>query len=624
MVSASVAFLSEGIAFLEGWGILFSDWAHFLLCGISLILCLSYSLFARFCFGVKTSWLFLSLFSVLGIGNLVALILFPEVTDVTVTFASYEPQDIHYVLTNVARARYAVSFFVSCFYFYLLWAVAPKCMRSSKIVLPYLYGILAACVALIVVSLVKEWDGYVAYFTENGTSGRVILFESFTNNRNTFAAILLFGVFSLGYLQCQRHRWIHYVFMAVFSFEILIIMSKTSLFILAGFLLFFVVYRFIKTVRAHPLRSSLLFGGFWTACGVLAAVWSILAITDSSSFFAKITNLFSDALFGAEYSSFDARIDIWKHLFSMFTAPLRIIFGLGEENMQWYLGTGENFNVPVYGIVHSGYLWQFGAGGVIRSAIYLFLLGYALFVFIFDLIHKKKGTLVLLVGFLGMMVHGLTENTSFLETDGKGVLLLLTFVLPILIDRESVLRPAAPYGQVATAHGDDKYSPRAAFLTVVLPLAFAALVFAARAFEWACSPFLVGFGVTFLSFIILSVLTCVWKKEAILHDFLPVGISLSLLCALSMAFSLLLPTDQKVSNIVLLLSFELTAYFAMLTFFPLSRNRFFSHLIIQESFELFVEKRLAKRKEKTDRAEARYFSRNGKPKGKRALPSRIS
>ncbi len=542
LVSVAVAFLSEGIAFLEGYGIRFTDWGFFMISGVTFLLCLSYCIFAYRHFRIGQSWIFFAMFMALCFGNAIAIIFFPESTDVfTKTSTGEYVYKATYVLENVARARYIVAFAISCFYFYLLWGVAPKCLRSSRSILIYIYGLILMCLALIIYSWIAEWNQYVSYFDASlerlPTEPSIC---SFTGNRNTFAAILFLGIVCLGIMQSRRHFWGNYALMAIFTFQELLLFSKTCLTILPFYFLLFIVYRYVATVRFHPIRSSICLGAFIVSLGILAAVWALCAINDPNSFFAKITDLFKTRLFTSEHGTMDARYAIWAAAFGQMNNPLRIIFGLGEGNMQWLLGTCIE---GPYGIIHNGYLLQFCTGGVLRSAVYVYLIGYVGYLFIKALIHKRKGTLAFVFAFGAMLAHAFSETTSFLETDGKGVVISIVLILPFLIEHNQKYVPCIAENKIKDGAMNKGLTTTFAALSLLAVISSIA-TYLARAFGWEpLFPSLGAIGCALLA-PIFPVVHCCVKKKSFLRGYLPMCLSFFALFAASLLVALCLPLEQ--------------------------------------------------------------------------------
>lgn len=605
LASISVGVLTEGIAFFEGWGVWFEDWGYFLMCGIAFLLCLSYCVFAHVHFHIKPAWIFLVLFLALLVGNTIAIATFPKSSTLPL-ISSDPPEQVTYVLEDIDRVRYVVSFGITCFYFYILWAIAPKCLRNSNVVLFVITGLLLLCFALIIYSWIAEWGLYMRYFDSNTDVFYETNISSFSGNRNTFGAIILFGIVSLGILQSRRHCWIHYVLIALFSLQEIFIFSKTCLIILAFYLPAFTLYRFVATVRYNPVRSCVCLSVFIHVCIAIAIAWAISVNAMENSFFEKIGEMLKETIFSEKHETIDARGAIWKFLIEQLNNPLRIAFGLGESNMQWLLGPCDGHGE--FGFTHNGYLLQLAAGGVLRSVIYVALFGYVIFLYIRGFVRHRRGTFAFLLGFLAAHMHALTETTSFLETDGKGILISFIFILPFLIEQRKV--------GVAEARAAQKETPRLAkpytyaLLGVsLLPLFASVLLYVARASSWNLMPFFIAFGIALSLTPLPVVISCCAKKRSFLRGYL---LTCGLFIAISVGSLLLayfLPLTQIVSNIALLSSLCLVCYVLVAA----SCHRWLDLSVFhagQERIENYFSTRSPRWFVKGQRREDRYFSKS--------------
>ena len=605
LVSISVGVLTEGIAFFEGWGVWFENWGYFLMCGIAFLLCLSYCVFAHIHFRVKPAWIFLILFLLLLVGNTIALAIFPKTSSLPLV-ASDPPAQATYVLEDLDRVRYIISFGITCFYFYIFWAVAPKCLRNSNVILFVIVGLLLLCFALIIYSWIVEWNQYMRFFDSNIDVFYETNISSFSGNRNTFGAIVLFGIVSLGILQGRRHCWINYVLMALLALEEVFIFSKTCLVILAFYLPAFCLYRFITTVRFHPVRSCVCLAIFIHVCIAVAIAWIISVNTMENSFFGKLGEMLMGTIFTEEHGTIDARKNTWKFLVEQLNNPLRITFGLGANNMEWLLGLCDSHGE--FGYTHNGFILQLASGGVLRSAIYLILFGYVIFMYIRGFVRHRRGTCAFLLGFLVVHMHALTETTSFLETDGKGIMISFIFILPFLIEqrRAPAVEPVAEPKEVQRIAKPYTY----ALLGVsLLPLIASVLLYAARMNDWTLTPFFIAFGIALSLVPLFLVISCCVQKRSFLQGYLLICGLFTVISAGSLLLAHFLPLTQTASNIALLSSLSLVCYVLVVA----SCRRWLdlsAFAAWQERIENYFSTRSPRWFVKGQRREDRYFTKS--------------
>lgn len=608
--------MGEGIAFLEGFGIRLGEWGSYLLMALCAISCLGYLAFAHFHFKAKPNWLMAVLFLFLGVGNTVALCLFPSLKEgvgnvMGTTF------NVVYSLADASRVRYILSFFVSCLFFYVLWGIAPKCLRNDGILDVLLIGGVLFFLSSIVYSWVAEWSFYQSCFTTGEATPLDHCLRSFTNNPNTFGCFMLYGVASLGVLQSRRHHWFNYVLMLVFTFQTLLIFSKTCLIILFLYWIFFLFYRFFATVKAHPWRSSILFG-----CGLVFMIalpffWHLMATKSPNGFFGKSWHSLINFFPGEEAPTLFSRVATWNNCFSQYKTPLDILFGFGDQNALWYLGQVENYNVPDYCFSHNGFLLQFFTGGVLRVAIYIFLLGYALYSYIKGFARRQKALIPLFVGLIVFLIHGFAETTSLLEIDTKGILGTMILVLPLLVGNEAAKRKTLQISLIPLPKKSCKtYVSYLAFAPIGAFCSLAPAVFSfagLNASSWIVS--LVGF---FL-FLLVPLLANLFAREDFVKTYLPLMVFAVLVYFALFSISFLCPLEQKISDFVLLVSLSVCVYslpFFLPPFCRLGAPRLYSlGCRIEEGLARmigWIQNRNAK-------AEERYYSKIDNPKSRDKL-----
>lgn len=617
LTSVVVVLMNEDIAFLQGYGVRFDLWGFYLVAVSAFAACLSYLVFAHCRFAVKVQWWFFALFLILALGNAIGLLAFPKVLDTTVYNAADKSYfDVHYELADASRIRYLISFSITCFYFYILWGIAPKCLKNDRICDVFLVGGILVCLASIAYSWAVEWPDYAAYFDKDKFAPFSGLPSSFCGNSNTFASLLLFGIVSAWVLQVRRHCWVNYLLGILFTVQILLIFSKTCLFLLAFFWFAYIVYRYLVTVKAHPVRSSVLLALLALSFAGCITLWWALAHHSPDSVFGKywfkIVRLFQQG----DAASLFIRINDCNRLFALFDSPVRCIFGFGAINVEWLLGALLRVPDGYVGYTHNGVIYQFVSGGLLRCLVYAVVLIYALYAFVKALGRRQKTALPLFLGFLLMLFHGFTETTSFLEGNTKSVLGVLTLIYPVLIPmvkKEPVLRKTSQIqpSRVLTLSWFCWLSPL--FVVGSLLPAFA------RAFESSLPLALLLCLAAFVVFAIVPLIVNIVKKESFgRYYIIPFCVSLLLFSAL-FALSLWAPLEQKWSESVLLCLCSCSTCFLLMSLPPFIKRAcpgLLSFISKMESFSLRAQAFFASR---NDRREERYYMRKRKSKAREAL-----
>lgn len=617
LASAFVALMGEDIAFLQGYGVHFDLWGFYLVAFSAFALCLSYLVFAHCCFRVKIQWWFLTLFLVLAIGNAIGLLSFPDSLDsqnYQVMGQTYV--DVHYCLGFFDRVRYLVSFSITCFYFYILWAIAPKCLKSDKICDVFLVSGILLSLTAIVYSWIVEWGSYEQYFIEGGHSSFSGFPSSFTGNSNTFASILLYGIVSTWILQARRHCWVNYLLAFIFNIQILLIFSKTCLILLAVFWPIYIAYRYLATVKAHPVRSSILLGVFVTgSIGPIVAWWAISHAWPESVFGKYWFHILELLKKGDAFTLF-VRINDCNRLFSVFPGPISYIFGLGAVNMEWLLGALLNAPEGCIAYTHNGVIFQFASGGLVRTLIYGIVLAYALYAFVKAMARRQKTALPLFLGFLLMLGHGFAETTSFLDGNTKGILGVLTLIYPVLIP---MAKSPATVATESTSSTSRIYT-LSCFYWLSPLLAFGpTLPLFARVFGFSM-PLFLGLCLGSLALFLAIPLTVnITRKEPFGTIFLvPFFVSLAIYSSF-FALSLLLPLKQPLSELVLLCLASCFLSLLLMSPPPLARRACPGLVRLTYKFEASITRFRAFFIERNNRREERYYARKRRAKSREAL-----
>jgi hypothetical protein len=429
------AFFEEGVAFFDPvYTTIMSDLEYYLSL-IAVLLSVGIFLFlAHRYYVIKINWAFFSIAVVLVVCNTIAVLAFPSVYEtIGMDARTGDTFPVFYLLTNPERLRFIITFSVTCLYLYLVFAVIPKVLRNSKQLTIYFYGGIVVVFVSIVWSLIYEFNVYRAYFDSSMTPTLQTVAESFYNNRNTFGTMIVIGICACGYLQCQSHHWWYYLIMGVFSAELFFVLSKTSMLLVSIFWVAFLIYRYVITLKAHPVKNNVILGVLLAIAGFLA--WFIVSGTiQKTPSINKIFKNFVDAIADTSEDTMASRANIWKLCIQELNNPLRIIFGMGDGNFMWLLGPMMNNGIVRLGYTHNGILAMLDYGGIVRLGIYAAMLIYFLLLVIQNFRHKHTNTFICLLAFILMFIQSFVETTSFMGADSKSLSLLIMIYLPVLTD----------------------------------------------------------------------------------------------------------------------------------------------------------------------------------------------
>lgn len=434
------AFLNEAIAFFnEPNNLWMNDLEFFMTFGAAFLSALCFIFFAHRYGGAKPKPLYIGLFLLLFVGDVIAIVIFPETKAGVITRYTGVQEGYVYSISNMDKVRDICMFGMSCFYFYMIFAILPQTLSNKHSLNFILYAVVFVTAFVIVWSLVNEWEVYRKYADIHAdiTTGDYV--SSCFYNRNTYGTFLLLGICCLGYLQCESHHFWNYILIAIFFLANLVTLSKTSIIASLLFTGAFLVFRFIQTFKEHKVKDIL-------ATLFLVAVIIFLAIARQSdndflrnNIFTKLYGNFLDSLSRRLEGTFlEDRTEIWISSYGMLDTPAAKIFGVGEINLYFLLGNAwAKFSdaVPLYW-THNGIAHTLAAGGYLRIAIY----AATILIFIVQdvklMVRKSSTAVVSLLFFIAFLIHGMTETTGFLMPDTKGLVLLVLVYCPVLTEAE--------------------------------------------------------------------------------------------------------------------------------------------------------------------------------------------
>ncbi|MCQ2741760.1 MAG: hypothetical protein MJ239_00430 [Bacilli bacterium] len=436
------AFFSEGIAFFNPvYTSFMTDSEYFLSLGAVAISVLLFLFLAHRYFPIKQNYIFMAFGLLLFFGNLVAILIFPSVYQTTgVKYVrdaeNFDAFRLVYFLNDIDRVRYTATFGVTCVYLYLMFVYFPQVYKNSRALDIFFIASIVVIFVSVIWSLFYEFDFYRSFFNPETESQSVQIIQSFWGNRNTYGTMVLIGIFACGYLQTRSRHFFYYIIMAFFMIEQLFILSKTCLALGTIFVLAFLLYRYIATIKRHWIKNNI---ALVAVLGVIG-VFTWLIVSDKIKdipFVGKAYEHVYKELFGNDFGTMQSRVFIWKVVVrDVFVNPWRAIFGMGDGNYLRLLGYELENNVLKLGYTHNGFLAMLAYGGILRLAIYFAMLVYIFVLMIINFTKKKHPhNIVCMMAFFIFIGHSIVETTSFMGSDAKSTALMLLVYLPVLIDR---------------------------------------------------------------------------------------------------------------------------------------------------------------------------------------------
>jgi hypothetical protein len=424
----ATAFFEEGIAFFDPiYTSQMTNVEFFLSFAIVLILALSLIFVAFRYYRFKPNRIFLAFVVFAFLVDILATASFAETTVIS--------ESVVYVLTPMMRFRYVLSFGAACLAIYILLDICPKIVRSKSSWNIYFYGVVVVALIAVIWSYIVEKDIYANLLNPAIPPSLWPAPQSFTNNRNTYATILMLGIAASSYLQCRNHRWWNIVIALFFYLNEFFVMSKTALLISTVVILAFLAWRYIITLKAHPVKNNCLLALFASVVGIII----MLKTTGWILYFPSLSKLSDEIeinLATASFDSLDGRLSIWTVILAnLLKNPLAFIVGTGQGNFTWYLGALIHDQSYVQGYAHSGFFDVLGSSGIIGLIIYGCFLFYLLVLIVGAFRRDRKTAFASLLIFVMLILHGLVESTDLYGANSKSLILLIMLALPLLTDR---------------------------------------------------------------------------------------------------------------------------------------------------------------------------------------------
>lgn len=429
------AFFEEGIAFFDPvYTTQMSDVEYYLSLVVVLIAVGVFLFLAHHYYAIRLNWWFFSFAAVLFVSNMIAILIFPSIVQGFGEDSLGHVYPFVYFLADSKRVRFVLTFGIACVYLYLIYAIVPKVLRNSRQINIYFFGCIGVSLVAILWSYAFETKIYQYYFDSSFDLNTENVASSFFNNRNTYGMMLLLGICSCAYLQNQSRHWWHYLTMSFLLFNLLFVLSKTSIILSAVFITAFLIYRYVVTVKRHWLKDNIVLLFFLLSAGF--ATWYILSgAISKSGILSKIYTNVTDAITKNSFDTIETRIMTWQRVLGFLSIQPYSLFGYGDGNFMWFLGQYEGNNISQLGYTHDGFIAMFAYGGIIRFLIYVAMLSHFFVVAIKNLAHHHANTIVSLLIFLIFLGHGFMETTSFLGADSKTLILLITVFVPVFTDR---------------------------------------------------------------------------------------------------------------------------------------------------------------------------------------------
>lgn len=406
-----------------------SDVEFYLSFSIVLFLAMSVLYLSFRYYKISINWIFFVLCVLLLAADVIAVLTFP-----TESHLARDPEAV-YLLTPFLRLRFIASWFIACLAFYLIFAVFPKLSVTSRSWDFYFYVIIVVALAAILYSYISEGASYSNIFSHIQSEGDYQPPQSFTNNRNTYGALLWMGIMSTLFMHVRNHRWWDFLIVLFLYLNVLLTISRTSIICSSLFILAWFIWFYAATVKTHKVGDNIILG----VLILLIVIAAIIVNTPLISTMPRIENLvekLKDQLGNVQGFTLDWRTPIWSATIDLWkSSPLTMLFGLGDWNFTWYLGWYyEGFGAGKMGYAHSGFFDVLGRLGLFGIVVYALMIAYFVFLIIKSFKARHRTTFTSLLMLVVMIIHGFSESSDILDATTEDLVLLIMIFCPLLTD----------------------------------------------------------------------------------------------------------------------------------------------------------------------------------------------
>lgn len=423
------AFFEEGVAYFDPvYTTLMSNVEFFLTFSLTIVLFLVVFFLSKKYFSLPTNWVCVLLLFLLFVSDLIGLWCFPEIS---------ADKGVYY-LSVIYKVRFSLFWLSACLAFYALLVIIPKTVFSVKQLDFYFWGGMIIALSATVYSYITEFGKYVAFFNPETYLPYYQPVVSFTNNRNTYAVLLFIGICCSLYLRWKTQRWWYSLFGFFFYSNVCLTLSRNGFICSTVFLVLYFVWFFIKRFKAHPFITSI---EILTMISTLVFLFLIkpIGLASKNAFFINLDSYLSEIFTFSNplsTSTLGERAAIWEYiLIRLLQNPVSLIFGIGDWNFSWWLGACYKGLVPGIESAHSGVFDVFARLGLVGLCFYISLILFFGYLVCENIKHKRSGTWISISIFICVLIHGLFEDTNFLNMQAKDMMLFFMAYVPPLANR---------------------------------------------------------------------------------------------------------------------------------------------------------------------------------------------
>lgn len=388
--------------------------AQYYLLGLSGIACVVAYFFLEYRKNKKITFMPIVIIcgSILLVSGLLAIWLQPSVETL---HYGYQTMDVTF--TKMDKLNYSLRLiaFIGCL-FILIHATTNKKLTTKSF--HWMYYIIAALgVISVIISLIIEWDKYVAIATlEKGPDEKFPSIVCVYGNENVYGITLMFSMAALIVVREIKRHWWQLPLFYILLIELIFTSSVTCLLTVGIFFTMFLIYKGVVGIKTR-IRLYLTKITIYIVLVIAIVVVLYYGKINDIKPFSNIVDFIIEEILNKNTSTFSGRFYLWSIAGKLISKDfLSIAFGRGYGvsmrlfHYQFALETGN----PLWAgppHIHNGYIDMMMDFGVVGCAIYALGVFYFIKAIIFMFKNKKAS-----LGFIYLSVFiAVSIVASFLE-----------------------------------------------------------------------------------------------------------------------------------------------------------------------------------------------------------------
>lgn len=360
-------------------------------------------------------------------GNILTFAFLPK--QIEVPFHWHETYDF----SSMELAYYCLSSILTPLIFLVLFAYTPMHWQGSRCWRVILCVAIGATLAMVLYSLIAEWNIYQAIFSGSPISDWGAP-TSWAGQKNAYGRFLLLGIFACSYLFVLERKIRYYLPMLFLFVALLFTMAKTAILIGIVVIIAMLIY---GVIIGHKSRRLLVFHAIALGLAFILSFLILFLPANNLGFLGSIILSIRRNLDLGGGGTIDARMLMWQKCLDLWRlTPTSISLGYGDYVYPVLISKAMDFEATL-GTSHNAFIEGLGRGGIIRVVYFALMLGYLLFLSIRSSIQRKRAAWLSLLLLLCNLFQGVFESSFLLNFSLESLVLAVLIMVPLQAQRQS-------------------------------------------------------------------------------------------------------------------------------------------------------------------------------------------